>query len=173
VHHGEAVMEVLAHRLPIMERLRRKYDLEHWAAVGHSFDELTTLISAVSRPATVSVLGGDVHHSYVARAWLRGRADGPAVHQVTCSPLHQNIQGVMRTLLRVGWWRALSGPAALVARIAGVPKPALRWRPLTRVHFGNAVATLTHRGRAATASLETVTTAGVLESAETVLLSHD
>jgi hypothetical protein len=172
VHHGEAVMEVLADRLPVMERLRRDHDLEHWAAVGHSFDELTDLIAGVTVPATVSVLGGDVHHSYVARARLRGRSGGPAVHQVTCSPLHQNIQGVMRTLLRAGWWRLLSGPASLVARLAGVPRPAVRWRAVTKVHFGNAVGTLTHRGRSATASLETVTPAGTLEPAETVPLSR-
>ncbi len=153
VHHGEAVIEVLAARHSgAMERLRQHYDLEHWAAVGHSFDELTALIAAVRGPATVSVLGGDVHHSYVARADIPGAT--AAVHQITCSPLHQSIKGVMRTLLRVGWWRVLSGPAALVARAFGVPRPAVRWRPLHPPYFGSAVATLTHQGRTASVLIE-------------------
>lgn len=152
VHHGEAVIEVLAARHAGAERLRQKYDLEHWAAVGHSFDELTAVIAGVRGPATVSVLGGDVHHSYVARAAIPGAT--AAVHQVTCSPLHQSIHGVMRTLLRVGWWRVLSGPAALVARLFRVPRPRVRWRALDRPYFGSAVATLTHRGRAADVVIE-------------------
>lgn len=152
IHHGEAVIEVLAAKRPGMERLRQKYDLEHWAAVGHSFDELTALIAGVRGPATVSVLGGDVHHSYVARAAIPGAT--ATVHQITCSPLHQSIQGVMRTLLRVGWWRALSGPAALVARLFGVPRPAVRWTAYDPPYFGSAVATLTHRGRAASVVIE-------------------
>ncbi|GAA2369842.1 hypothetical protein Cme02nite_61890 [Catellatospora methionotrophica] len=60
----------------------------------------------------------------------------------------------MRTLLRVGWSRALSGPAALVARLLGVPRPRVRWKAYDRPYFGSAVATLTHHGRAATVTIE-------------------
>lgn len=152
IHHGEAVIEVLAARHDGAEKLRQKYDLEHWAAVGHSFDELTALIAGVRGPATVSVLGGDVHHSYVARAEIPGAT--AAVHQIVCSPLHQSVRGIMRTLLRLGWWPILSGPAWLVARLFGVPRPRVRWRTGQPPFFGTAVATLTHRGRAADVLIE-------------------
>lgn len=52
------------------ENLRRRADLEHWAAFPASFEKLTRLIREVgsgdAAPATVCVLSGDVHHAYVA-----------------------------------------------------------------------------------------------------------
>ncbi|MER7204905.1 alkaline phosphatase D family protein, partial [Streptomyces sp. NPDC000188] len=56
------------------EKLRRRADLEHWAAFPASFDALTALIAEAGggegAPATVCVLSGDVHHAYVAEpAW--------------------------------------------------------------------------------------------------------
>lgn len=151
IHHGEALMEVLSHRYGgAMERLRRRYDLEHWAAVGHSFEELTSIIQSASRPATVTVLGGDVHHSYLAQAFLPGR---PRLLQVTCSPLNNELSRTMRTMLRMGWSQLLSGPAALAARLAGVPRPAVGWQPLTRPIFANAIATLTFTGDELTTEL--------------------
>ena len=158
VHHTEALMEVLSHRFGgAMEWLRRKYDLEHWAAVGHSFDELAALIQTVDRPATVSVIGGDVHHSYLARP--SGR---PGVHQITCSPLNHSADPVMRVALRLGWWRPLAWLAEKAARLAGVPAPKLTWHRLTKPYFGNAIATLTHRGRSASVLLEGVRRDGTL-----------
>ena len=67
-------------------------------------------------PATVSVLSGDVHHSYVCRAHWPQRT-GPAlsaVHQVTCSPLHNRVPTPMRLAFRLAW----SGAARRVQ-----PKP--------------------------------------------------
>ncbi|HCT77734.1 MAG TPA: hypothetical protein DGG94_07620 [Micromonosporaceae bacterium] len=132
IHHGEALMEVLSHRFGgPMERLRRKYDLEHWSAVGHSFAELTSLIQQAKTPTTISVVGGDVHHSYVAEASIEGR---PSVHQITCSPLNNSVDAVMKTLLRIGW---------IGAGVLGKDRAGVRWRPLMRPYFGNAIATLT------------------------------
>ncbi|WP_117215819.1 alkaline phosphatase D family protein [Allorhizocola rhizosphaerae] len=147
IHHAESAMEVLSHRYPKMEMLRRKYDLEHWSAVGHSFDELTEVVEAVNRPATVSVIGGDVHHSYIAKV-------RPGLHQITCSPLNNSVDAKMRLMLKMGWWRPLFGPAALVARLLGVPRDHIDWELLTKPYFGNAIATLTHRGRTARVLLE-------------------
>ncbi|HEX6683291.1 MAG TPA: alkaline phosphatase D family protein [Candidatus Limnocylindrales bacterium] len=163
IHHGEGLMEVLSHRFGgVMERLRRRYDLEHWAAVGHSFEELTSIIQAAGKPATVTVIGGDVHHSYVAQAFLPGR---PRLLQVTCSPLNNDLSGTMRTLLRLGWSPLLSGPAALAARLAGVPRPAVRWKPLTRPIFANAIATLTFTGDELTTELHISGGSGGMASA--------
>jgi hypothetical protein len=70
------------------ERIRQAVDLEHWAAFRTSFDRLAALIARVGRaevhPATISVLSGDVHHSYMARATFPERVRS-AVHQLTCS----------------------------------------------------------------------------------------
>lgn len=155
IHHVEAAMEVLSHRYPKMEILRRKYDLEHWSAVGHSFDELAEVIGAVTKPATVTVVGGDVHHSYFAKA-------RPGVHQITCSPLNNSVDAKMRLLLKIGWWRALSAPAAFLARLVGVRKDHVKWRPMIKPYFGNAIATLTHRGRTARVLLEGTRSDGTL-----------
>jgi hypothetical protein len=144
IHHGETVMEKLSHRFGgAMERLRRRFDIEHWAAVGDSFQKLTDVIRAAQRPATITVLGGDIHNSYVAQAFVPGR---PRVLQVVCSPLNNEVDGVTRTLLKLGWSPLLSGPAALLARLLGIPRPALRWKALTRPVFANAIGTLTFTG---------------------------
>jgi hypothetical protein len=52
----------------VAERVRQAMDLEHWPAFGRSFDALAALLSQLDlQVASVSVLSGDVHHSYVAR----------------------------------------------------------------------------------------------------------
>ena len=63
------------------EWVRRAVDLEHWAAFRKSFDRLAALFARVGRgehggepPATITVLSGDVHHSYISEA------DYPAAH---------------------------------------------------------------------------------------------
>ena len=63
------------------EQLRQAADLEHWPAFRASFDRLAALVerAANSGPATVSILSGDVHHSYAARAErARRRRRAPA-----------------------------------------------------------------------------------------------
>ena len=54
------------------ERIRRELDLEHWAAFGASFGQFEELLTGLATgargrpPASVTVLGGDIHHSYLA-----------------------------------------------------------------------------------------------------------
>jgi hypothetical protein len=144
IHHGEGLMEVLSHRFGgWVEKVRRRYDIEHWAAVGDSFQELTEVIAAAKTPATVTVLGGDIHNSYVAQAFL---PDRPRVLQVVCSPLNNALDDTTSTLLKLGWSRLLAGPAALAARLAGVPRPKVRWKALSTPVFRNAIGTLTFTG---------------------------
>jgi hypothetical protein len=136
---AEHVVEQLSERHGgRVERFRRKYDLEHWAAVGDSFAELTEVIKAVRKPSTVSVLGGDVHHSYVVQALFPGT---PKVHQLTCSPLNNSVSWVMRSMLKTAW--ATPFPHGLVKR-----------KRLMKPFFGNAIATLSHRDRTASVSFE-------------------
>ena len=109
IHHIESWNEKLADsRRPWVargaEKLRRALDLEHWAAFRRSFEALAETFArigtgtprqsgarvgagpAYAPPASISVLSGDVHHSYVARARFADPSVVTPVHQLTCSP---------------------------------------------------------------------------------------
>jgi hypothetical protein len=139
------------------EQVRRLLDLEHWAAFGRSFDALGLLLgqlgSAPGAPATISVLSGDVHHSYAARASL-GREVTSRVHQLTCSPVHNGRPGSIRIAARLGWSRGAGRTARGLAKLAGTPAPSVRWNLVAGPFFGNAVSTLIHRGRDGYALIE-------------------
>jgi hypothetical protein len=185
IHHVEAWNERLADSrrrwvAGLSERLRRGLDLEHWAAFRRSFDALGALFArlgsgpsgttgdrvgagpAYPPPASISVLSGDVHHSYVARARFDDPAVRTPVHQLTCSPIHNQVPAPMRPLMKLGWSAGPAGATRALARSAGVRRPTVRWRKLAGPYFGNAVATLTHRGRTAEVIIEGTTSDGRL-----------
>ncbi len=125
------------------EAVRRASDLEHWAAFRASFDRLTDMITraAGAGPATVSVLSGDVHHSYAARADLPG--DPPArVHQLTCSPVHNKIYWFVRPGFDLGWSRTARWVTERWVRRAGAAPARVSWERLAGPLFGNTIATL-------------------------------
>jgi hypothetical protein len=169
VHDVEAWDERLAadrrpRRARIGEKLRRSADLEHWAAFGDSFRRFSELVRDVSlgrhgspAPATVSVLSGDVHHSYVAMAqWDEDDGAAAPVVQVTCSPLHNDVPKPMRLAFRLAWSRAAERSTRLVlGRFASVPRPHLHWHRTAGPFFGNTVAILRFEGRTALLTLET------------------
>ena len=142
------------------EWLRRAVDLEHWAAFRRSFDRLTALFARVGSgrhgsmpPATICVLSGDVHHTYVSQA------DFPSpmtsrVFQITCSPIHNTIPRLMRLVFRIGWSRTAERLTRFLARRAGVPPLPIQWRHPTGPHFGNELALLAFDGRSARVVLE-------------------
>ncbi|HME96929.1 MAG TPA: alkaline phosphatase family protein, partial [Methylomirabilota bacterium] len=132
----QAVNQIAANRPGwrgwLAEKIRQGADLEHWQAFHDSFDRLTRLIAQVATgdpgersPATVSVLSGDVHHSYAARVDLLGitgnGTDGAArVHQLTCSPVHNKVHWFVKPAFRVGWSRRLARLTERWSRRAGV-----------------------------------------------------
>ncbi|MFH8695067.1 alkaline phosphatase D family protein [Streptomyces chartreusis] len=141
------------------EDLRRRADLEHWAAFPSSFDALTELIaeagSGPDAPATVCVLSGDVHHAYIAEpAWPAGTGPDARVLQLTCSPVHNAIPLAIRLGFRFGW----SGLARVLGRrFAGhgcCPQPPIDWRRTGGPWFGNQLMTLTLGRRSARLRLE-------------------
>jgi hypothetical protein len=176
IHYLEAWNESTAasHR-PVVakyaEKLRRAVDLEHWAAFGRSFEALGELFrrlgeggagspghrvgagGAYAAPASISVLSGDVHHSYVAEADFGTRMATP-VMQLTCSPVHNQVPAFMRPLMRFSWSRAAAHGVRQVARSAGVRHPAWTWKRLAGPYFGNAISTLRLNGQNATAKVE-------------------
>jgi hypothetical protein len=109
--------------------------------------------AAASGVATVTVLSGDVHHSYAARADLPG-APPARVHQLTCSPVHNRVQWFVRPGFRLGWSRAARRLAERWARRAGAPPMPLTWQRLVGPLFGNTIATLKLSGRRAEAIFE-------------------
>jgi hypothetical protein len=162
IHHIETWNEHSAdgdgRRAGNAERLRRLVDLEHWAAFRRSFEALTDLFRRLGgrtdNPlASISVLSGDVHHSYVAKADLGPRVHTP-IHQLTCSPIHNQVPAFMRPLMRFSWSRAAAAATRTLSRKAGAPKPPLRWRRLAGPYFGNAVSTLRHSGARAEVTIE-------------------
>jgi hypothetical protein len=191
IHHVEAWNERLADSsrprvARLGERLRRALDLEHWAAFQRSFELLGALFAQLgserpearggewvardSPPASISVLSGDVHHSYVARAKLGPDVVSP-VHQLTCSPIHNQVPAAMRPALRLGWGRSAAAGARALARSAGLPRPGVRWRKLTGPYFGNAVGSLVHTGKSARVLIEGTTTGGELRPVGKVTLT--
>jgi PhoD-like phosphatase len=141
------------------EKLRRGLDLEHWSAFRHSFDALAELIARVGSrpdaPATITNLGGDVHHAYLAEvAYPRSAGVTSHVWQAVCSPFRNPLTEHERRLVRVGLHRGVMGIARLLARAAGVPDPPIRWRFVEPPTFDNQVATLELDGRSAKLRIE-------------------
>ncbi|MFF3977086.1 alkaline phosphatase D family protein [Streptomyces sp. NPDC001828] len=144
----------------IGERLRRRADLEHWAAFPASFERLTDLIartgSGRGAPATISVLSGDVHHAYVAEPFWPNSAPQPTarVCQFTCSPVHNSVPAPVQAGFRFGWSRIARGLGHALARHARVVRPVFDWRRTGGPWFGNQLMTLTLHGRSARLRLD-------------------
>jgi hypothetical protein len=145
------------------EKIRRAGDLEHWAAFGRSFTAFEQLITKLATeatatpgpggtpPATVTLLGGDVHHSYLAEVGLpAGTNSAAAVTQLVCSPLHNLLPNNFRQLQRVITSRAGAVIGGTLARLARVPSPQLSWALTKGPWFPNLLATLDFDGRHAT-----------------------
>jgi hypothetical protein len=182
------------------EQVRRAVDLEHWAAFHRSFGEMAELFArigtgeqpaaaaaasagptgqrvgagpAYAPPASINVLSGDVHHSYVAEALFPGADVVTPVHQLTCSPIHNQVPAVMRPLMRLGWWRGPSEAVRGLARAAGLRRPIVRWRKQAGPYFGNAVSTLELDGRTARVAIEGTDKEGDLNLVAKVQLTRD
>jgi hypothetical protein len=94
------------------------------------------------------------------------------VHQLTCSPIHNQVPGPVKPLMRLGWSRAAARAMRALAKSAGVPAPAWRWARLAGPYFGNAVSTLCLHDAQAVVTLEGTTTDGELTEVATVALVH-
>lgn len=166
-HHLEAWDEAVAAgawgrpAARLAERLRRALDLEHWAAFGESFGRLVSLIRQVGAgargtpPASIVLLGGDVHHAYLARVgFRRSAAVRSAVWQAVCSPFRNPLDARERRAIRIIGSAPASALTAALARAAGVPAPEARWRLVEPPVFDNQIATLDIRGRRAAIVIE-------------------
>jgi phosphodiesterase/alkaline phosphatase D-like protein len=142
------------------EWLRRAVDLEHWAAFRLSFDRLAQLFARVGRgehgappPATICVVSGDVHHTYVSEADYP-EPTASRIYQITCSPLNNTIPLLMRAVFRLGWSKSLERITRRFAERAGVPPLPIRWHHPTGPHFGNELAMVVFDDRSARVVIE-------------------
>ncbi|HEX7160557.1 MAG TPA: alkaline phosphatase D family protein [Trebonia sp.] len=161
---------------PLGEKVRRRFDLEHWPAFGMSFARLEELLTSIATgrrsaagrpPATVTLISGDVHHSYLtavdlprtaapapARTLANGgtpSVPGPpartsAVYQAVCSPFHQAMPPNMRVAQGLASTRVSGLIGTAAAALAGARAPKLRWRITEGPWFDNMIATLTYDG---------------------------
>jgi hypothetical protein len=144
----------------IAEWIRRLVDLEHWAAVRESFDRLAIVFGQVGRgerakppPATIVVLSGDVHHTYVSEADYP-LALSTRVFQITCSPIQNTIPTPMRVVFNLSWSHTVERVVSLLDRFTRVPPLPIAWHHPSGPHFGNMLASLTFDGRHAGVQLE-------------------
>jgi hypothetical protein len=162
----------------LAEKTRRAVDFDHWPGFYQSFVRLAETIARVAGhpngPTTVSVLSGDVHHSYAARAEWAGDSAQPAgatVHQLVCSPVHNYVPFV-KPAFTLGWTRPAAGLARWWARRRGVPPLPLSWTNTCGPLFGNTIATLQVDGRSAEVLFEQPRGSDALDEVGRVPLSR-
>ncbi|MEP7023342.1 MAG: alkaline phosphatase D family protein [Actinomycetota bacterium] len=138
------------------EQIRRAADLEHWAAFGASFADFERLLTGLATgahgqpPASVTVISGDVHHSYLAAVdFPAGTDPRSAVYQAVCSPIHNVLPQSFRRLQRLATSRAGAAIGTGLARLAGVRRPQIRWRVTEGPWFRNMLTALEFDGRTA------------------------
>jgi hypothetical protein len=148
---------------PLGERVRRLLDLEHWAAFSDSFHRMVELLRAVGAgergtpPASILMLGGDVHHAYLAQVAFRTDAGvKSAVYQAVCSPHRNALDSHERLVVQGGVRGAGILLARALARAAGVPHPEIRWRLTQSPTFDNQFATLELSGLSASLRIERI-----------------
>jgi hypothetical protein len=147
------------------ESVRRAVDLEHWAAFRKSFDRLAAWFERLGHtdgdraPATICVLSGDVHHSYVCEADY-DPIFATRIFQITCSPFNNTIPLLMRVVFHLGWSNTVERFVLLLSRWTRVPPLPIRWHHPSGPHFGNTLAELTFDGRKARVRLERSLPAG-------------
>jgi hypothetical protein len=163
IHHLQAWNEALCAgrwgRLAanLSERLRRAVDLEHWAAFNRSFEQLCDWLRTLAcgtdgaePPATVLLLGGDVHCSSIAEVDL-GAGPSCRVHQLVCSPYRNPLSAKERRVVQATGSRVSELLFSRLARLAGVPSPSASWTPTRRATFDNGLGELFLDGRTASA----------------------
>ncbi|QGK70562.1 alkaline phosphatase family protein [Allosaccharopolyspora coralli] len=162
IHHLQEWDEAIAARGGRLgrlgEKIRQELDLEHWAAFRGSFDRFTDLLRRTARrtdpPATITVLSGDVHHSYLADPDCGGARC--RVTQVVSSPLHNETPLAFTPALRLAWTDPIIAVLRRVARWAGVRALPVHWRKSAGPYFGNAVGLLDLDRESASVALRVV-----------------
>jgi hypothetical protein len=163
-HYAEAWNEAVAggawgkRFARIGEKLRRSFDMEHWAAFQFSFKRMEGLLRAVARgergepPAAIVMLGGDIHHASLAAVEVPDAQS--KVWQAVCSPIRNPREKKERTVARLGASAPAERIARWIARRAGVERPGIDWKLVQKPTFDNQFATIELTGRQARMKIE-------------------
>lgn len=156
LHYAEAWAEAVGdaawgHRLcGLAEKVRLAADLDHWACFQRSYRALEDLVIDVASgkrgrpPATLLMLGGDVHHGWVSQVTLPDGAPPTRtrIWQMVCSGLRKDLPTSIRIALRIGHSRFTAAVGRVLIRTARVKPPRLGWAPVTKPYFRNQIGTL-------------------------------
>jgi PhoD-like phosphatase len=167
VHHLEAWNEAVCAgawgrvAARIGEKIRRGLDLEHWSAFHDSFERLCEWLENVAAgvdgkrpPATIVLLGGDVHNAYINEVTLDTGSSTPSrVFQVVCSPFRNPLSGGQRRAVRLIGTGAAASALGALARLAGVQRSRADWRFVRRPSFHNSIGELELDGRSGRVTL--------------------
>ena len=141
------------------EWLRRTLDLEDWPAFGASFDQLVELIHDIgtadraNAPATISVLSGDIHFSYLSQIVYPREMDS-RVHQIVNSPIRNALRPHERLAMRFSMSRAAIALGRVLRRSVRLRRASVQWRTDRGPVFENCLGRLDLHGRNATMLLE-------------------
>jgi hypothetical protein len=145
------------------EKLRRGADLEHWAAFQDSFHRLVDVVAELATgergraPASIVMLGGDVHQSYLEHVTFTDGTDASSeVWQAVCSPFRNQLARRDRRALHLARTsRMLRSLARALARSAGVREPRVRWDVVQNPTWRNQTGWLSIDGRSLQLMIET------------------
>jgi hypothetical protein len=183
IHHLEAWNEaVCAGRwgsvmVRLGEQVRRAFDLEHWAAFQRAFEQLVELLRDVSNgldgepPATITILSGDVHTTYVAEVDLGAGSGSSRVYQIVCSPFRNPLTPFSRRVVKATGSRRAASVFSVLARACGVVPPSATWRYLSHRSYDNSIGELSLDEAAATVAIYRAIPSGALENLYTYELS--
>jgi hypothetical protein len=159
------------------EKLRRAVDMEHWAAFQFSFKRMEGLLQAVASgergeaPASVVMLGGDIHHAYLAAVEVPGAKS--KVWQAVCSPFRNPLDKRERRMARLGAAKPAEAIARWIAMRAGVERPTISWKLVQQPTFDNQFATIRLKGRDAKMKIEKIVPGNWQKPDIDVTLEHE
>ncbi|MGE0878198.1 MAG: alkaline phosphatase D family protein [Acidimicrobiia bacterium] len=145
----------------IAERIRRGLDLEGWPAFNRSFraferlliDVATPTSDHASPPATITVLGGDIHFAYIAEIALPPSCVS-RVRQVVSSPIRHTLRAREARVMRLASGRAGWRIGAWLMRIVGRRASALSWHMTHGPVFHNNIGVFATRDEDASVIIE-------------------
>jgi hypothetical protein len=103
-------------------------------------------------PASVLMLGGDIHHAYLAGVEVPGAKS--RIWQAVCSPFRNPLDRHERVAAQLGASRPAERIAHWLARRAGVKDAPIKWSLVQKPTFDNQFATLELKGRTARMKIE-------------------
>ena len=146
----------------IGERVRRAIDTEHWPSFDDSFRKFERLLigratgeRGVEPPATISVLGGDIHFSYGVAVEPRGTQEFTSrVHQIVSSPIRNILGASERRAMRFAESDTGRKVAEFLQRRVGRPPSDLCWDLDVDPIFDNTMAMIEFTGDRASLIME-------------------